>query len=49
MLELYIKLVKAGRRTLESVPEKFCDKAKAAIEAEEAENQRTSNRQKGGL
>ena len=39
MLELYIKLVKAGKRTIDSIPEKFRDDVRAAIEAAE-ENER---------
>ena len=35
MLELYIKLVKAGKRTIDSTPEKFRDDVRAAIEAAE--------------
>lgn len=35
MLELYIKLVKAGKRTIDSIPEKFRDDVRAAIEAAE--------------
>ena len=31
MLELYIKLVKAGKRTIDSIPEKFRDDVRAAI------------------
>ena len=34
MLELYIKLVKAGKRTIDSIPE-FRDDVRAAIEAAE--------------
>ncbi len=37
MLELYIKLVMAGKRTVESVPEKFREDVKAAVEAENKE------------
>ena len=40
MLELYIKLVKAGRRTLKSVPERFREAVSAAIEAEQKESQK---------
>ncbi len=29
MLELYIKLVKAGKRTIDSIPEKFRDDVRA--------------------
>lgn len=36
MLELYIKLVSSGKRTLESVPEKFREQVKAALESEES-------------
>lgn len=39
MLELYIKLVQAGKRTIESVPVKFREDVKAAIEAAAAEEQ----------
>ena len=35
MLELYIKLVKAGKRTIDSITEKFRDDVRAAIEAAE--------------
>lgn len=35
MLELYIKLVKAGKRTIDSIPEKLRDDVRAAIEAAE--------------
>ena len=34
MLELYVTLVKAGIRTIDSVPASFREKVKAAIEAE---------------
>ena len=37
MLELYVTLVKAGIRTLDSVPAAFREKVKAAIEAEKQE------------
>ena len=37
MLELYVTLVKAGIRTLDSVPVAFREKVKAAIEAEKHE------------
>lgn len=40
MLELYIRLVQAGKRTVESVPEKFRSDVKAAIEAATAEEQK---------
>ncbi len=35
MLELYIKLVKVGKRTIDSIPEKFRDEVRAAVEAAE--------------
>ncbi len=35
MLELYIKLVKAGKRTIDSIPEKFRDEVRAAVETGE--------------
>ena len=35
MLELYIKLIKAGKRTIDSIPEKFRDEVRAALEASE--------------
>lgn len=35
MLELYIKLVLAGKRTIDSVPEKFREDVRAAVEAAE--------------
>ena len=34
MLELYVTLVKAGIRTIDSVPAAFREKVKAAIEAD---------------
>lgn len=40
MLELYIKLVLVGKRTVESVPAKFREDVKAAIEAATAEEQK---------
>ena len=35
MLELYIKLVKEGIRTIESIPVSFREKVKAAVEEKE--------------
>lgn len=35
MLELYIKLVKAGKRDIESVPEKFREQVREAVEGDE--------------
>ena len=35
MLDLYIKLVKAGKRDIESVPEKFRVQVREAIEGDE--------------
>lgn len=35
MLDLYIKLVKAGKRDIESVPEKFREQVREAIEGDE--------------
>lgn len=35
MLELYIKLVKEGIRTIESIPASFREKVKAAVETTE--------------
>lgn len=35
MLELYITLVKAGKRTIESVPEKFREQVREAVEGDE--------------
>lgn len=35
MLELYIKLVKAGKRTIDSIPERFREEVRAALEAAE--------------
>ncbi len=35
MLDLYIKLVKAGKRTIESIPNKFREDVRNAIEASE--------------
>lgn len=32
MLELYIKLVLAGKRTVESIPERFREAVRAAVE-----------------
>ena len=43
MLELYIKLVKAGKRTIDSIPEKFRDDVRAAIEAAEDAADRTQS------
>ncbi len=40
MLELYIKLVLAGKRTVESVPVKFREDVKAAVKAATAEEQK---------
>ena len=37
MLELYVTLVKAGIRTINSIPVAFREKVKAAIEAEKQE------------
>lgn len=35
MLELYIKLVKEGIRTIESIPASFREKVKTAVEEKE--------------
>ena len=35
MLDLYIKLVKAGKRDIESVPEKFREQVREAIDGDE--------------
>ena len=35
MLDLYIKLVKAGKRDIEGVPEKFREQVREAIEGDE--------------
>lgn len=35
MLELYIKLVKAGKRTIDSIPERFREEVRVAVEAAE--------------
>lgn len=34
MVDLYVKLIKAGRKTLEDVPEKLRDAVKKALEEE---------------
>lgn len=39
MVELYYKLVKNGRKTLEQVPAKYRDEVKALLDAEEMEGQ----------
>lgn len=35
MLELYIKLVKSGKRDIESVPEKFREQVREAVQGDE--------------
>lgn len=35
MLKLYIKLVKVGERTIDSIPPEHREKVRAALEAEE--------------
>lgn len=35
MLELYIKLVQSGSRTIESVPEKYREQVREAVEGDE--------------
>ena len=37
MVELYYKLIKMGRKTLEQVPTKYRDEVKALLDAEEME------------
>lgn len=37
MLELYIKLVTAGKRTIDSVPEKFREQIREAVSESESE------------
>ena len=49
MLELYIKLVKAGKRTIDSIPEKFWDDVSAANEAAEDAAELTMKCRKGWL
>ena len=39
MVELYYKLVKNGRKTLEQVPTKYRDEVKALLDTEEMEAQ----------
>ena len=38
MLDLYITLVKAGRKQIDEVPTKFREAVRAAIEKEQREN-----------
>lgn len=38
MLEVYISLVRAGRRTLESVPMKYREEVRNALEANEQQD-----------